>query len=402
MTVDRIDLEIELDAFVERARNEKPEPLRSMDARRMVRSAVEQALTKRKTNMRRFAFAAAAVLLLGFATAAHVLFGQRVTSVEVGRGDRPLRLALRSGDTLVAAPSTELEILAQESQARSVRVTHGTALFDVQKLRDGERFEVDTEHAHLRVLGTVFAVEVENGRTIVRVYEGRVFVSGRVIQAGGVWVSAGLAPEFSAGALSVEAAEAVASRQPASPKVRPAQTEPAVIAAPLAQPAPRTLTVQSAPSVAVGKAVTPEQGQALLAEGDAEGALALAERHASEGSGFALLAADALQALGRFAAAAQRYEQAADALTDERRERAALSAASLTLLQEHDAARALSLLDRFALDDQRSSVRERATVLRVDALLALGQRDAARVHALRYLDREPETQTSARMRSLIE
>jgi hypothetical protein len=73
----------------------------------------------------------------------------------------------------------------------------------------------------------------------------------------------------------------------------------------------------------------------------------------------------------------------------------------LALQPLHDAARCLSILDQYALDDEQSAQRERATVLRIDALLTLGQRDAARVHALRYLTREPETGTSARLRALV-
>jgi hypothetical protein len=400
MNADRLELEIELDALVERARSEQPPALRSMDARRMVRSAVEQALTRRKVRMRRFALAFAAVILLGFAAAGHVLLGQRVTTVEVRRGDRPLRLALRSGDTLVAAPASELEILAQEPSARLVRVTHGTTLFDVRKLRAGERFEVETAHAHIRVLGTVFAVEVENGRSIVRVYEGRVFVSGRVIGAGGVWVSAGNPPALGGEALAIEAAEAVAARAPRTP-VTPVPARPQVTVVPATAPGLPVPTVQPLPARRGEAAITLSDAEKLLGQGDAEAALALADAHAGEDPAWHLLGAEALQALGRFADATRRYEQAADLLSDVRRERAALSAASLALSQQHDASRALALLDRFSLDDDRSGVRERATVLRVDALLELGQRDAARVHALRYLDREPETQTSARMRSLL-
>ena len=70
-------------------------------------------------------------------------------------------------------------------------------------------------------------------------------------------------------------------------------------------------------------------------------------------------------------------------------------------LAQHDAVQTLELLDTYALDDDRSPQRERATVLRIDALLALGQPEAARVHALRYLSREPETATSTRLRALV-
>jgi hypothetical protein len=393
----------DLDALVEEARAAKPRPVRSIDARRMVRSAVEQALSSRKVRVRRYAFACAAALLLGFLAAGHALFSERVTTVEVGRGDRPLRLALRSGDTLVAAPHTELEILTQELEKRAVRVTHGSALFDVRALRDGERFEVETAHASLRVLGTVFAVEVENGRTIVRVYEGRVFVAGRVVQAGGVWASAGEAPKLGGEVLALEAAEAVALRKPRAGAL--AANPPTVIAVSLPQKAsgaatPNVQVPAPAPSPATN---TPEAARALLGQGQAEAALALAEAHANESNAdWHLLAADAQQALGRFAAAAQRYEQAAQALSGAPREQAALSAVTLTLHQAHDPTRALALLDAFALDDDRASVRERASVLRIDALLALGHREAARVHALRYLGREPDTQTSARMRRLLD
>ena len=45
---------------------------------------------------------------------------------------------------------------------------------------------------------------------------------------------------------------------------------------------------------------------------------------------------------------------------------------------------------------------ERASVLRIDALAALGRSAEARAAARDYLAREPETETSARLRRLLE
>jgi hypothetical protein len=59
------------------------------------------------------------------------------------------------------------------------------------------------------------------------------------------------------------------------------------------------------------------------------------------------------------------------------------------------------LIAAFALAADHSLLRERATALEVDALLALGRRWEAGVAAQRYLAREPETETSRRMREVI-
>jgi hypothetical protein len=412
-------LDLELEALVAGARAAEPPQQHALAARRMVRVAIEDAQAARKTSYA-WLWAVAAVVVLGFV--ARGLLGVGVTSVEVAARDRPLRLALKSGDTLVAAPGAELQIMQQEAEARRVRVSQGAALFDVVPLSKGQSFRVETADVSLTVVGTVFTVEVLRGRTVVRVYEGKVSVRGVIVAAGGVWVSTGEIASLSVRPLDDEARQAARAReiivqpslpaaagQPefASKRFLGVDDAPAPRVSPLpssSQPGAASAaskTFAAAPVVQEGASLA--DARALLERGNTEDALAIADAHASELSGaWTLLSADALRALGRFSDAMLRYQQAAHMLAAGEAEAAAFTAASIALHQMADPLRAMALLDAYHLDDDQARLRERATVLHVDALLALGQSSAARVHALRYLGREPVTETSARMRLLVE
>ncbi|HJL25758.1 MAG TPA: FecR family protein, partial [Polyangiaceae bacterium LLY-WYZ-15_(1-7)] len=134
-------------------------------------------------------------------------------------GEVPLEARLPTGDAVVAAPGAVFELAALSERERRVELARGTVLFDVTPLEEGQRFEVVTPDAVVRVRGTVFSVE-RGARTRVRVYEGRVEVeargSGRRLEvaAGRMWDArdAAAATALAEGPLT-EAGEAAAARR---------------------------------------------------------------------------------------------------------------------------------------------------------------------------------------------
>lgn len=220
MKAERWELDLELERMVEAARQHRPAPIDIREARLLVASALDGVGAREKAKKRLFAWAGASVVLMvALAFAFDLLSGNTVV---VGPQDRPLRLSLKAGDALVAAPSTELVIVSQALSARKVRVERGAVLFDVTPLSAGQRFEVETAHVSLSVFGTVFTVEVEGARTLVRVYEGRVLVAGAVVEAGNTFSSYG-PPPARPSPLDSEARAAVEARRvPEAPGSTPA------------------------------------------------------------------------------------------------------------------------------------------------------------------------------------
>ena len=330
----------DLDELVAHARVAEPRALDELEIRRMARAALARAednepfANDRKVPPRRLGWpllaAMAMAVLLGFYARSTPSLG---TAIEVGRNDLALRLALRAGDTVIAAPDTALRIVAQEPSARRVQVEHGTTLFDVVPLAAGQSFEVRTEHLQLHVLGTVFTVEVTGQRSIVRVYEGRVFVAGRTLRTGDVWASSGPLPSpYERAPLAREAAQHARLRQ-------------------IHEPDPQTVQLARPPKPRTTALPEPESFSARVG-------------------------ADASATARVFAEATRR------------------------LYNLNDARGALELLDTYDLDAENGPLRERASVLRVDALLKLGRAAQAAEVARRYVLREPETHTSARMREI--
>jgi hypothetical protein len=413
-----------LDALVAQARAAQPPALTPLEARRSARLAVAAA-ERARAQKRRLAWLCAACLALGLTVLATHQLTTHGTTIEVAAGGRPLRVALRTGDTLLASPGARLEVLAQEAAQRALRLTAGAALFDVKHLERAQRFEVFTRQAHVSVLGTVFSVEVEHGRTVVRVYEGRVWVAERSLSAGEVWTSSGPAAALDDDPLAAEGRAAAALRLPApSPIVSSlpdVTTSAARGAADAGASGHAALIIVSAsgpgwvapaPAPAAPLPVPLEEARRWLLAGDSERALGAAqsvastvgsradEPRAATDPAWLLLEADALRALRRYAEAVERYQALAERVPAQRA-LAGYAGASLAFYELHDATRALALLDVLALDEASSPLRERASVLRVEVLLALGQHDQAKLAAQRYLEREPETQVSRRMRALL-
>ena len=67
-----------------------------------------------------------------------------------------------------------------------------------------------------------------------------------------------------------------------------------------------------------------------------------------------------------------------------------------------DAAGCLSMLNRYAERFPRGSMAPEGTMLRIEALVNAGDRDAARRFADAYLASDPDSPYAARVRSLLE
>jgi transmembrane sensor len=119
----------------------------------------------------RFAWAAAAVLLVGVGLALFILETPQEFSTALGE-QRSVLLADGSRATLNTASTIEVTL---KKGRREVRLVHGEALFEVA--HDAARpFVVRAGNALLEDVGTQFNVDVHSNATTVTVVEGRVAV----------------------------------------------------------------------------------------------------------------------------------------------------------------------------------------------------------------------------------
>jgi hypothetical protein len=144
-----------------------------------------------------------------------------------------------------------------------------------------------------------------------------------------------------------------------------------------------------------------ELADLMLRQNRAEELLQLLGQHRTEPA-YARVYADALRATGDFERARGAYEALAAQSYGSARSQAGYSAAQLALGPLRDPLRALDAIERFGLTAPDAPLRERACVLRIDALVALGRSSEARAAAEDYLAREPNTETSARLRGLLQ
>ena len=172
------------------ARKAEPPPLPRDRADIAAEIAVRAATSgARKRGLRRPAsdligtavVAAAAAVILGVGLSQLLPRWQAETA-----GGEPMHLDLPTGDRIAATAGAEFRVERMNDEARQVSVAKGTVLFDVAKRGHGSRFEVETPHLRVRVLGTVFSVQTTADDTTVRVYEGRVEIErgGRRIVLG--------------------------------------------------------------------------------------------------------------------------------------------------------------------------------------------------------------------------
>jgi hypothetical protein len=290
----------------------------------------------------------------------------------------PMRLDLPSGDTLVAASGTQFELQRMDAEERTIHVSGGSALFEVQPLQPGQAFVVVTPHARVRVHGTVFSVAVHHGRTSVRVYEGVVSVSDDAhaevsLRVGQSYASDQRALEPELAPLLADAREMVQRR--AEQRATSFASGPdAGAAPPAAKPAP-TPPSQTPPLMQTPPANLCE-ARAWLNAGELQRALDAARDApavSAEHAAWCLVEADALRSMGRHAEAAQAYMAAVASSAGSVRAQAGFKAAIEYLRELGDARSALAALSLAGVDAQGSALRERGMLLRIEALRALGE-----------------------------
>ncbi|HKO90668.1 MAG TPA: FecR family protein, partial [Polyangiaceae bacterium] len=223
----------ELAALLEQARHAEAPALDGLKQLHMVRAALRERRpepVRLAPRITRYVVGLAAALLMGLlgARAFEVAATRLATShVEVGPGQRPVPLWLRTGDALVLAGGSALDVLSETSALRQVRLTRGAVLCDVRRLAQGQEFLVVTTHALVQVRGTVFSVQVDEQHTTVQVHEGTVQVSGRALHAGERWSSLSTAPRVEHRLFAAEVRAALAAREATPPRSEPlARVEP--------------------------------------------------------------------------------------------------------------------------------------------------------------------------------
>lgn len=423
-------LRVELEA--ERARRPSAPALQRMEERLLSQLEAESQVSSRAAAPRlRWVpqLVVAAAALLGLATTAWWANREPPPlAIHDNPGTQPLRVALPTGDALVLGPASRVRVDHVEPARREVQLVRGGGLFEVARLGSGQSFSVRTRDATFRVLGTIFTVEVLADRTVLRVYEGRVEVQQQVLRAGETWNSRGDAvTEKGSPVLHRAALDAARARSPRGALPHAVITLSWRGALPDRDPAPppsaATRRVPAPPHVEPVQSVDSrwlqmddeateaeqrvaqvrEQAHELIGRGQFSRALALIEPALTELHDGVLLwlRADAHRALGSDRQAALDYEAASQVLSGQARGQAGYRAAELWLHSLHDPGRCLDVLDAVRADANPSRVRERASVLRVEALLAAGRDGEAAEAAEHYLEREPHGDATSYMLELL-
>jgi ferric-dicitrate binding protein FerR (iron transport regulator)/TolA-binding protein len=92
----------------------------------------------------------------------------------VGAGRAAVELP--QGSVVVAERSTRVHLVSLSADRIHLELRRGAMLLSVTRRRPGARFEVQTPHGRIRVVGTLFAVDSGPQGSRVRVYRGRVRV----------------------------------------------------------------------------------------------------------------------------------------------------------------------------------------------------------------------------------
>lgn len=413
----------ELARLVEQARRAEAPPLDGVAQYQLVRAALRRSRAPAHVAPRivRHLLGLAAALsmaLLGARAFEYLSTRPNTQHVEVAAAEREAHLWLRTGDALVLARGSAIDVLAETPARRTLRLTRGAVLCDVKRLAHGQGFELVTPHARVQVRGTVFSVQVDDAHTTVQVHEGTVQVAGRALRAGDRWSSTGTQDRvdhhalFAADVRAALTARGIAPpdsepraqvKPPAPPTPAPASAAPAVPDPPARREAPRPAPTRAGKVQLSPEPLppSPEVADRMLREDRAEALLELLTPYRSQPT-YARVYADALRATGDFERALGAYEALSAQTQGSLRSQAGYAAAQLALGPLRDPLRALTAIERFELAAPDSPLRERASVLRIDALVALGRHSDARAAIEDYLAREPNTETSVRLRSLLQ
>jgi hypothetical protein len=402
----------ELERTLALAREAEPDELSSTDARRMLRQAMLAGAARRHAREARrsawlagggvaFALAAACMLWIAQPRAqrGNRFVVQHAAQSVADVAQPATRLHLPSGDTLVAAAGAQFELQRMDPGERTIRLSGGSALFEIEPLQPGQTFVVVTPHARVRVHGTVFSVAVNHGRTSVRVYEGVVSVSDDahaavMLHLGQSYASDDRALEPELAPLLADAREMVKQRAernaatPASDPVADASVPNPASTAPAQQPA-----VQPPPPPA-----NLCEARAWLNAGELQRALDAARDAPSvsaEHAAWCLVEADALRNMGHHAEAAQAYMAAVASSSGSVRAQAGFKAAVEYLRELNDPRSAIAALSLAGVDAQGSALRERGMLLRIEALRALGEPTDPVAH--QYLTEFPSSAGAAQV-----
>ncbi|MGE0868586.1 MAG: FecR domain-containing protein [Kofleriaceae bacterium] len=349
----------------------------------------------------------------------------------------PSELSLPSGDWIATTPGAQLDVSDASVSHRMIRLTSGTALFDVRPLGAGEQFVVKTPDLEVHVVGTVFTVEVAARATNVRVYEGHVRArrgsSEHELDAGHTLGPSGIEPttagdplgELAANRARVRIANAGSTRAPAVPSVHnspvvttvvplPSSPAPEPAAKPAPKPAPEPADASpSAPVAAWPAPAKSKPGNAKPASLEprrtertrARAVALLAERKFAEARdlatqyGWHVVEGDAHRGLGDYAAAASAYVAAANGPDSDDACIGALLAAQLHADRLNDPKRAVSFGERAA--GSQCATRERALGFVIMHGERAGSRDKAIAAARRYLAEFPSGDHAKAARALL-
>jgi hypothetical protein len=309
---------------------------------------------------------------------------------------------LPTGDVVVAAPGARFDLRSSDAASRRIALHGGSMVFDVVRLQAGERFEVTTPHGAVRVRGTVFAVQVQSDRTVVRLAHGAVEVESDHrrwrLEPGDVLTIPDSMQAPPLPALLVDALTSFhARRASADPESdRPASTDRAAAPDSISDPVEAVAHAPTSPDsegdirgleprlsseARLGggsdETVSTARARSWILQGAAPRALALARstlRSTHDLGAWRMVEGDALRALGQLRMAANTYMQAALELDGQEAAQAGYLAARLCA-QLGDPARALELLDLSLADAPTSSLAERALALRIHCLDQLARTD---------------------------
>ena len=367
----------------------------------MVRVALVASAARRSRRTRvqtTLAMAAAAVLALGTGAWLGASWATQPSS-SPATPEAPAmeiaRMVLPTGDRIVRLGHGDLAIERLDPEERRLEVGSGHVLFDVAPLGPRERFEVRTPHLVASVVGTVFALDVDDSATRVAVFDGVVRVTwssdGHVELIRGQTFDSRTGTEATGWTSPLRDEGLAAGRRHASRRRAREVGEAEVVAEPIATATVAHRTV-AADDARTEEPASLERARTWLAEGEIDlaltAAVAACERAPTHG-GWQLLRADALRAQRQWAPSVAAYETAAANLPPSRATSAGYLAAYVRLSELGDAPGALATLERTGALRDGSPIEERATVLRIRALIASGDRDAAEEAGRRYLLRFP-------------
>jgi TolA-binding protein len=382
------------------------------------RAGAVAAFEKRRPAPRRFALAAGVMVLAAAAAIMVVSRPWNEPAIEyrvglereaggVGRwlssGDATLGLHFSEGSEITLSPETDAQVVALRAEGAEVRLDRGRAEVSVHH-DEGTEWTLASGPFRVEVVGTRFSVAWDPSDAVfeLQMQEGAVELTGPVLESRTVRGGESIRVRLRDGRAEVEE------------RVQDAREEEAVedTSAEASLPPSEELPVAAPASSEVRRDRRIERGHLmtqLAREGRYEEAFTAARE---EGWSQTLRTADAteLLALGDAARlgghpneAIEVYESlSARFPRSALRPRATFALARVALDQQHDARRAASLFERYLREAPSGTLAREATGRLIEAHLALGERDRARVLARDYLSRYPEGAHARLARSLAE